>query len=75
MANMSEKIREVRLIWPCGQKDRRRCSEENMEVDDHRKIGRPTLRWSDVIRRHEGESSKDRRNTRPEDVEIENNTK
>ncbi len=38
----------------------------------HRKIGRPKLRWGDVIRRHEGESSRDRRSARPENVEIEN---
>ena len=28
----------------------------------HRKIGRPKLRWSDVIR-HEGETNNDRRST------------
>ena len=43
-----------------------------MKVNVHQKIGRPKLRWSDVIRRHEGETSKDRRKTRPENVEIEN---
>ena len=29
-----------------------------MEVGGHRKIGRPKLRWSDVIKKiHEGETS------------------
>ena len=44
-------------------------------MDGHRKIGRPKLRWSDVIRRPEGETSKDRRNTRPQNVEVENWTR
>ena len=41
-----------------------------MEVGGHQKIGRLKLRWSDVIRRHDGETTKDRRS--PENVEIEN---
>ena len=47
VANTSETIREE-MVRPCGEKDRRRCSNENMEVGGHRKIGRPKLRWSDV---------------------------
>ena len=47
-----------------------------MEMGGQRKIGRPQLRWSDVIRndklRHEGERGKDRRSTRPKNVEYEN---
>ena len=43
-----------------------------MKVNVHQKIGRPKLKWSDVIRRHEGERSKDRRSIRPENAEIEN---
>ena len=41
------------MVVPCGEKDWRRCrpNNENMEVDGHRKIGRPKPRWSDVIRR------------------------
>ena len=36
-----------------------------MEMGGHRKIGRPKLRWSDVIRKDmtSGETSKDRRST------------
>ena len=45
-----------------------------MEVGGHGKIGRPKLRWSDVTykKRHEGETSKDRRSTRPDNIEIDN---
>ena len=32
-----------------------------MEMRGHRKIKRPKLRWSDVIRRHEGDRSTERR--------------
>ena len=39
------------MVRTCGEKDRRRYSNENMEVGGHRKIGRPKLRWSDVIRK------------------------
>ena len=76
VANISEKIREAKLRW-LGHVERQ--TEEDvvmgtwtMEVGGHRKIGRPKLRWSDVIRRHEGETGKDRRSTRPVKVEIEN---
>ena len=48
MANVSKKSRDARLIWlgslQGAPKDRGRCSNENMEVTGHRKIGRPTLR-------------------------------
>ena len=56
VANISEKIREARLRW-LGHVERK--TEEDvvmrtwkMEVGGHRKIGRPKLRWSDVIRKH-----------------------
>ena len=48
---------------------------ENVEMDDGN-IKRSWLtlidrkRWSDVIRKNEGERSKDRGSTRPENVEI-----
>ena len=49
VANISEKIREVRLRW-LGHVERK--TEEDvvmrtwkMEVSGHRKIGRPKLRW------------------------------
>ena len=57
MANISEKIKEVRLRW-LGHVDRktvRRCSNENMEDGGLRKIGRPKLGWSDVIRKYMNE--------------------
>ena len=53
MANISETIREARLRW-LGHMERK--TEEDvvmrtwkMEVGGHGKIGRPKLRWSDVI--------------------------
>ena len=53
VTNISEKIREARLRW-LGHVERN--TEEGveirtwkMEVGGHRKIGRPKLRWSDVI--------------------------
>ena len=61
------------MVRPCGEKHLI-CSNGNMEVGGHREIGRLKLRWSDVIRRHGGETTKDRRSTRPENVEIENST-
>ena len=50
MANISEKVREseTEMVRQCGKKDRRRCSNEKMEVGGHRNIGRPKLRWSHV---------------------------
>ena len=39
------------MVRSCGEKDRERCSTDNMEVGGHRQIGRPTLRWRDVIRK------------------------
>ena len=50
VANISEKIREVRLRW-LGHVARK-TDNENMEVGGHRKIRRPKLRWSDVIRKY-----------------------
>ena len=43
---------ETEIVRPCGEKDWRRCSNENMEVGGHWKIGRPILRWGDVIRKY-----------------------
>ena len=43
-----------------------------MEVGGHRKMERPKPRWRDVIRRHEGERSTERRSTRPENMVNEN---
>ena len=55
VANIGEKMREARLRWLCHVE---RKTEEDvvtrtwkMEVGVHRKIGRPKLRWSDVIRK------------------------
>ena len=39
------------MIRTRGEKDRGRRSDENMEVGGHGKMGRPKLRWSDVIRK------------------------
>ena len=40
-----------------------------IEFSGHRNIGRPKLRWSDVIRRkNEEKTSKDRRRLRPENI-------
>ena len=44
------------MVRLCGKKDWRRCNTRvmrtwKMEVGGHRKIGRPTFRWSDVIRK------------------------
>ena len=40
------------MVKPCGEKDWRRCSNEDMEVGGHRNIGRQRLRWNDVVRKH-----------------------
>ena len=34
-----------------GIRERRRCSNEKMKVSGHRNIGRPKLKWCDVIRK------------------------
>ena len=52
VANISEKIREARLRW-LGHVARE--TEEDVvmrtwKMGGHRQIGRPKLRWSDVIR-------------------------
>ena len=39
------------MVLLCGEKDRGRCSNENMEVIGHQNIGRPKLSWSNVIRK------------------------
>ena len=40
------------MVRTCGEKDCRRCNNENVEVSTgHRKIGRPKLRWRDVKRK------------------------
>ena len=49
-----------------------------MEVGGHRKIGRPKLRWSSVIRKdmkEEGVKIEVDRRRRLENVEIENSTR
>ena len=74
VANISENTRESKPRW-LGHVERKTegdvvMSTWNMEVGGHRKIGGPKLRWSDVIRK--GKTSKDRRSTIPENVEIEN---
>ena len=43
-----------------------------MEVGGYRKMRRLKQRWSEVIRRHEFETSQHRRSTIPENLEIEN---
>ena len=52
LANMSKKIRKVRLRLLCTWIERlkKMCSNENMKMGGHRKIGRRKLRWSDVIK-------------------------
>ena len=78
VANIREKRREARLRW-VGHLERN--TQENvlmrtwkMEVGEHGKIGRPKMRWSDVIRKiHKRETNNDTRSTRPENVEIEKN--
>ena len=37
---------ETEIVRPCGEKDRGRCSNENMEDGN---IGRPKLRWSETL--------------------------
>ncbi len=53
MANIREQIRKARRRW-LGHVERK--TEEggvmrNIDVGGHQKIGRPKLRWSDVIRK------------------------
>ena len=56
VGNITETIREVRLRW-LGHVERKTDDDVviirtcKMEVSGHRKIGRPKLRWSDVIRK------------------------
>ena len=82
MANISEKMREVRLRW-LGHVARKteedvavpRCSNENTEdgsgwTPKYRKTETEVELCHKKI--HEGETSKDRRSTIPENVEIEN---
>ena len=58
VANTSEKIREARLRWlrRVERNAEEDCRNENMEVGGHRRIGRPKLRWSDVIRKETKEN-------------------
>ena len=56
VANISEKLREARLRW-LGHVDRK--TEEDvamrtwkMDVSGLRKIRRPKLRWSEVVRKY-----------------------
>ena len=46
-------------------------SKENTEVSGHRKIRRPKLRWSDVIRKYMKENGVER-STRTENLDNEN---
>ena len=62
--NISEKIRQGILRW-LGHVERK--TEEDVvmrtwktEVGGHRKIGRPKLRWSDVIRKDMKETGVER---------------
>ena len=77
MANISEKIRKAGLRR-LGHVERKTEDDAvmrtwKMELGGHRKIKRPELRWIDVMRKkHEEETSKDRRSIRPENVEFEN---
>ena len=52
MANVSEKMREMRRLGvrTYGEKERGRCSNGNMiDGGECDMIGRPKLRWIDVI--------------------------
>ena len=66
-ANINEKIREARLRWcrTCGGNDTGRCTNENIEVSVHLKLGTPTLRWRDNMKymkeKVEIEEAEDRR--------------
>ena len=77
VANISYKIREARPRW-LGHVERKTEKEVVMrtwklEVGRHRNIGKRKSRWSDVIRKDMREKGvKERRSTRPENVEIEN---
>ena len=56
VANIGEKIRDARLRW-LGHVERKTEDDVvirtwKMEVGGHRHIGRPKLRWSDVIGKH-----------------------
>ena len=67
MANIS--------VRTCEAKDRGRCSNAKMEVTGHRKMKTKTEMESPsggYKKRHEGERSKDRRKTIPENMEIAN---
>ena len=67
MANIIEKIGEARLIW-LGHVEKKTgkgvvegLGNETIAVGLYRKIGRPKLSWSDVIRK----------NTKEKNVKIE----
>ena len=52
MANISEKIREARARWLSHvERNTVAMSTWKMEIGGHRQLGRPKVRWSDVIRK------------------------
>ena len=61
------------MVRPCERKTEDVMRTWKMEVGGHRQIGRPKLRRSDVIRKYMKEKvlGTERRTTRPENVEIE----
>ena len=66
MAKISEKIREAKLSAHVDRKTEedigiRTCK---MEVSGHQKIGRPKLRWSDVIQQDIKEKGVEAQNRR-----------
>ena len=40
------RTRKTEMVRTCREKDRARCSDENIEVSGHWMIGRPKLRWT-----------------------------
>ena len=68
VANICGKIRQwenntskTEMVRPCGEKDRRDIVNQNMELGGHQQIGRPKLRWSDVIRKYMNEKGVQRK--------------
>ena len=66
---------DTEMVGPCGDKDWRRCSNENIEYGSGStpkdKKTETEVEWC-YKKRHEEETSKCRRSTRSENVEIEN---
>ena len=65
---------KTEMVRTCGEKDRARCSDENMEggyywtLKDRKTKTEPQR----CTKRHEGDKSTERRSTRPENTEKEN---